>query len=200
MRRRGSSSWQTALLGAALGALLLASSGCVESGAYDKATSQLEAGRITLAQKDAQIRAYEWQLATLAQQLREGQQRADAREREREGQIQQLTAANSTLAERVKRLELERADLLQAESLHAADTGSPRGLRPDEVRRLMAASSAQNLRILEELARIEHALATIPVGGRDGAGPRPPDPAGSGGARAGTGADVIDPWGFGSRK
>ncbi len=188
MRLGGSSSWRTAALTAALGAL---SSGCVESGTYEQATTQVLNARVAVAQKDVQIRAYEWQLATLTQQLREWQQRAEVRDREREAQIQQLTATNASLAERVKQIEQERADLLKAESAQAADPRTPgrepRGLRPDEVRRLMAAAEARNLQILEELARIQRSLGSRP----------PPNPPDGGGARA---SDVMDPWGFGSRK
>jgi len=184
----------------ALAGLVLGQLGCVESGAYDKAAAQLEGARIAVAQKDVQLRAFQWQLDTLAQQLREGQQRSDALQREREAQLQQLATVNGTLTERVKRLELERADLLQAESLRATEpTGSGRGgLRPDEVRRLLAVNAARDAQIVEELARIERALAAV-----TGTPSAPRRSAGSSSdvaSRPGAAVDVVDPWGFGSRK
>ena len=52
---------------------------------------------------------------------------------------------------------------------------------------MIAASDARNAQILEELARIERLL-----GQREAARGEPP-------ARAIT-QDIVDPWGFGSRK
>ncbi len=154
-------------------ALTLAATGCVESGTYDKAAAQLEDARRAVLQKDVQLRAYDWQVQTLAQQLREGQQRSDALARELIAQAQHLTAVNSALAEKVTHLELERADMLQAESRRAAEPPGPRGVRPDEVRRLIAATDARNAQIVEELARIERALASGNNGGASPPRPRP---------------------------
>ncbi len=54
------------------------------------------------------------------------------------------------------------------------------------LRRIIAATDARNAQILEELARIERLLGNREAGSRQ--------------APRATTNDVIDPWGFGSRK
>jgi septal ring factor EnvC (AmiA/AmiB activator) len=173
--------------------LALGAPACVDSSAYEKSMSQLEDVRHAAAQKDDQLRAYQWQLGALAQQLREGQQRSDALQRELFAQVQQLTATNASLAERLKKAESDRAGLLSAAAA-AADAPPARdgkGPRPEELRRMLAAADARNAQIVDELARIERLLGNSGgprIHGGETAGSKP-----------GVG-DVVDPWGFGSRK
>jgi uncharacterized protein YlxW (UPF0749 family) len=169
----------------ALAALLAitVASGCADALPAERSAPQLEDARRTLDRKEVEIRAYQWQLATLAQQLRDGQQRSDALEKELHAQVQQLIAANATLAERLKHAE--------SDQLAAASAGRP-GARgdgaaaADAVRRMLAASDAHNAQIVSELARIARALGAKPTEGP--------------GAKAPAGEDVVDPWGFGARK
>ncbi len=53
---------------------------------------------------------------------------------------------------------------------------------------MIAAADARNAQIVEELARIERLLAGQRLRGGEDTGPKP------------TAGDVVDPWGFGSRK
>jgi septal ring factor EnvC (AmiA/AmiB activator) len=173
-------------------ALPMATTACVESGVHEQTEQKLSESRQALAVKDTEIRAYQWQAANLAQQLHEAQQRSDALHRDLLAQIQQLTTANAALGERLKRLEGERTALILAPP---GDPGSPTrdkpGVRPEELRRMIAAADARNALIVEELARIERALtggAAAPVPSS-----RPP-------VHEAAGRDVLDPWGLGSRK
>jgi hypothetical protein len=168
--------------------LAFGTAGCVESAVYDKATSQLDQARHLATQKDEQIRTYEWQLATLGQQLRDAQGRSDAVQHELHAQVQLLTAESASLAERLKKLESERASWLATAGEATARDGKG-GPRPDELRRLIAANDARNAQIADELARIERLLGN---GGRARGGDDAP--------RRPTAGDVVDPWGFGSRK
>jgi hypothetical protein len=177
--------------------LALCGTACVESGAYEKSLSQLEDARHASAQKDDQLRAYQWQLGALAQQLRDAQQRSDTLQRELFAQVQQLTATNGSLAERLKKAENDRAGLLAAAAAAAEPPvgrdGKPgrEPLRPEELRRMLTAAEARNAQIVDELSRIERLLGSSPRahGGEVTAG------------KPGMGVgDVVDPWGFGSRK
>ncbi len=163
---------------------------CADGGPLtDRASSQLEEARRSLERKDLEVRAYQWQLGMLTQQLREGQQRSDALQRELFAQVQQLTASNAALTERLKKAESERAALAAAPG-DAGGRGSrddPRG-NLESLRRVLAANDAHNAQIAEELGRIARIL---------GSKARPAD---AGAPQAPAGADVIDPWGFGSRK
>ncbi len=172
----------------------------MEAGTYEKAASQLEEARRAEVQRNTEIRALQWQIAMLGQQLAEAEQRHDASQRELHAQVQQLTGTNAGLAERLKKSESDHAALLltlSAESQAAANT-TPRDPRADDLRRRMALAEARSAAILEELGRIERLL---------GEARQPPSRstirpgADEGGARRGTAAagDVVDPWG-GSRR
>jgi chromosome segregation ATPase len=188
-----SSRARRALALALTAAAALGSSACVEAGTYEKATSEIAELRRQSQQKDEQLRALQWQIAVVAQQLRDAQARSAAVERDLNAQVAQLSAANAALGEQMKRAEDERARLAAAadESLAAASKGGG-SLRAEDVRRLLAAIEARNARVLEELARIERALANA----HNEAAAAPGNKAA---ARPTTG-DVVDPWGFGSRK
>ena len=162
--------------------------GCAEGGPSDSAGGPLQDARRALERKDVEIRAFQWQLALLMQQLRDGQQRSDTIQRELFAQLQQATAANAALSERLKKAESERAAL-------AVVPGEPggRGARDDgrsveALRRVLAASDARNAQIVEELAHIARILASRG---------QPAEPVPSKGLPPG---DTVDPWGFGSRK
>ena len=167
--------------------------GCVETGIYEKTASQLEEVRRASARKDEEIRAYQWQAAALGQQLRDAQARGEALQRELSTQVQQLTASNASLTERLKKVESERTALALAASEPPPATRDGRplaaSLRPEDLRRMIAATDARNAQIVEELARIERLLGSAPraapVESR---------------SQAAQGGDVVDPWGFGSRK
>lgn len=174
-------------------ALALGATACVETATYEKAESQLDAARRAAAQKDDQIRALQWQLAVLGQQFREGQQRNEAFQRDLYAQVQQLAAANGGLSDRLKKAESERAALLLAgpgDAAPATGRGDAKaGPRADDLRRMVTAFELRNAQILDELARIERLLANR-AGGHAGDAPKNPTSMG----------DVVDPWGFGSRK
>jgi DNA anti-recombination protein RmuC len=180
-------------LAAVTGALALGATGCVETSLYEKTALQLEEAHRAATQKDQQIRALQWQLAQLGQQLYEAQQRTEAYQGQLQAQIQKLGAQNAELAERLTREERARATLLAATVAESASPPGRAGARPDDVRRLIAAVDARNAQIVEQLGRIERHLGSRPGLGGDaagGAGARTPQP----------GGDIVDPWGFGSRK
>jgi hypothetical protein len=159
---------------------------CAEVGLNDRGASQLDEARRALERKDLEVRAYQWQLGMLAQQLREGQARSDALQRELFAQVQQLTAQNASLAERLKKAESDRAALAAAPG-DAVGRGQDARSNVEALRRVLAASDAHNAQIAEELARIAKILGAKP-------------PADAGTPRTPAGIDVVDPWGFGSRK
>jgi hypothetical protein len=171
-----------------LGALLLALgvSACVESGPE---VQRLEDARRALDRKDVEIRAYQWQLAVLGQSLREAQQRGDVRERELVAQVQQLVAERATLAERLKKAETDLAAMSAALPSDATGKGDTRA-NAEALRRIIIAADARNAQIVEELARIARQLGARSPGGAGEAVTKGPPP----------GQDVVDPWGFGSRK
>jgi TolA-binding protein len=157
-----------------------AGTGCSEALSAERLAPQLEDARRSVEAKDVEIRAYQAQVATLVQQLHDGQQRSDALEKELRAQIQELVASNATLKERLKPTE--------SAELAIAALGGP-GARLDNatldaVRRLFAASEARNAQILAELRRIARANS---ASAGDGASAKP---------RQGP----PDPWGFGARK
>jgi predicted RNase H-like nuclease (RuvC/YqgF family) len=165
----------------------LGATACAEGGADPKTASAIEEAHVALARKEVEIRAYQWQLATLGQQLREGQARSDALQRDLYAQVRELAAANAALTERLKRAESDRAVLASAppEGGKRDERTSDRSIA--ELRRALAAEGAHNAQIAEELARIARIL---------GSRPPPPDAPAKGPATI----DVVDPWGFGSRK
>jgi hypothetical protein len=170
------------------GVVALASTGCVEAAAYEKTAAELEQARRVAAYKDQQIQALQWQLAVLGQQLREAQQRSDAQQRELASRLQQLGEMNADLAGKLKDAELRR------QPFEVADESPPKGpAKPEELRRMIAAVDARNAQLAESIARIERLLLgrrPIPA-----SAPAPTDDR----PRAVTG-DLVDPWGFGSRK
>lgn len=170
-----------------------ASTACVETGVHEQTVQKLEETRRALTQRETELRAYQWQAATLTQQLHDAQQRSDARERELHAQVQRLTGESAGLAERLKTLESERASLIAASGGDSAAPGrdGKTGVRPEELRRMIAAADARNAAIVEELTRIERLLGRAPP-----ALPPLPFPSGD----SGGGTDVRDPWSFSSRK
>jgi chromosome segregation ATPase len=156
--------------------------GCAETVAPEHA--QFEEARRLLDRRDVEVRAYQWQLATLAHQLEEGRARSDAIQRELMVQVRDLTATNAALGERLKRAESDRAALAALPE----GTKGPRD-NVEALRRVLAASEAQNARVAEELGRLSKLLAAR-NGGEAGTAPSAGRPT----------IDVVDPWGFGSRK
>lgn len=171
-------------------ALLLALSlaGCVESGAHDRTVADLAAAQRAGQLKDEQIRALSWQVSVITQEYRAAQARSDALHKELGEKMQQLAAANAQLAEQLKKEEEERARLVATLEQGAAG-GRDGKARPEDVQRRLAAMDARNALILEQLGKIERALGTA----RSEAPRATPRPSASTG-------DVVDPWGFGSRK
>jgi septal ring factor EnvC (AmiA/AmiB activator) len=161
-------------------------SACADSATSDKTAHDLEDARRAVDRKDVEIRAYQWQLATLSQQLRDGQARSDALQRELFARVQQLTAESASLSERLKTAESQRAQLAAAPDA-GPRSGRDDGRTVDALRRVLAASDARNAQIVEELAHIARLL-----GGKAPPSDTPSKPAAA--------ADVVDPWGFGSRK
>jgi septal ring factor EnvC (AmiA/AmiB activator) len=157
--------------------------GCVETAVYEKTAAQLDASMKAAAQKDQQIRGLEWQVAVLAQQVREAELRAGAAQRETAAQLRELAAQNAALMERIKKEEEDRRRLV---SEVAADDGKK---RPEDLRRLLAAVDAQNARLLERLGKLEQKI--------DARGVEAPRKAPGSGRTID--ADIVDPWGFGAR-
>ena len=184
------SSWSTCAL---VLASTLVAAGCVETGTYEKAVSDLGQARHAGARKDEELRAYQWQVSVLEQQLRDAQQRSDALRQDFFTQVQQLTAANASLGERLNKVTSERAALTLALSSESTKPEGrdgkviPRDGSPDALRRMLAAADARNAQILEVLQRLERLLGARPAG--DAPSINHPEAA----------ADVLDPWG-GSRK
>jgi hypothetical protein len=181
--------------GVRTGSLLLAAiaasftAGCVETATYEKAARELDQTRQASLQKDQRIRALEWHLAAVTQQAQLLHQReADAR-READTRARELAAATA-LAEKAKAEETAR----RASVFELPEEGPPgkkdaasracAPLRPEDLRRLVAALDARNAPTAEAIARIEKLLR------EQGARPPPSKP----------GIDVVDPWGFGARK
>jgi hypothetical protein len=184
-------SLRLAVLGVAV-ASLLSATGCVESAVYEKTASQLDAATRAAQQKDLQIRTLEWQIVTLAQQLREAQLRGEAGQRELATQVQQLTAANATLGERIKAREEESA---RPPLPFPGDDGKAppaERRRGDDLRRIVAALDAQNARLVERLNRLEQKLDARAAEERNHPRATRPDRT--------IDADIVDPWGFGARK
>jgi len=174
----------------------LTQAACVDNAVHEQTVQKLDDTRRALAVKETEIKAYQWQLATVAQQIQETQARSDAREKELYAQLRDLAATTAALGERLKKVESEGTALTLASSTPAGEPARDGrdvrpGLRPEELRRLFAAADARNALVLEQLARIERLLsggAALPAGS---APPRRP---------SSPGADVRDPWSFESRK
>jgi DNA repair exonuclease SbcCD ATPase subunit len=173
-------------------ASLLSGPGCVESSIYEKTASQLDAATRAAQQKDQQIRTLEWQVVTLAQQLREAQLRGEVAQRELSAQVQQLGAANAALGERIKAKEEESARPPLPFPGDDAKAPPAEKRRADDLRRLVAALDAQNARLVERLNRLEQKLDARSAEDRNR--PRTARPERT------IDTDIVDPWGFGARK
>lgn len=179
---------------AALGASFLAGApACVETAVYERTAAQLDQATRSGQQKDQEIRALQWQVMNLAQQLRESQLRGEAAQRELAAQVQQLAAANSALGEKVKKQEEDagRPPLPFPGDEKGAAPADRR--RTEELRRLVTALDAQNARLMERLARLEQ---KIDAQAQDAKG----RPKAAGRQERTVDGDIIDPWGFGARK
>jgi hypothetical protein len=174
-------------------ALALGAEGCVETATFEKVQGQLDEAQRAAAQKDQQIRVLQWQLGVLDQQFRASEQRHEVAQQAMHAEVQRLGAANLELGERINKEARDRAALLAAASAPLPSSTDPKGAhappRPEDLRRMLLTFDARNTQILEELARIERLLANRP--------PRADPPPRE---RPTPGGDVIDPWGFGSRK
>lgn len=175
---------------AALGAsLLTGATGCVETSVYERTARQLDLASRTVQQKDQQIRALEWQVVTLAQQLREAQLRGEAAQRELSAEVQRLSAMNAALGDRVKKQEEESARALLPLEDGRAPADRKRG---EDLRRVVAALDAQNARLMERLTRLEQKIDAQAAEGRNRPKVARPERTVDG--------DIVDPWGFGARK
>jgi|HubBroStandDraft_2_1064218.scaffolds.fasta_scaffold414250_1 hypothetical protein len=173
------------------GLLAFGSTACVETAAYEKTAAELDQARRVVAYKDQQIQAFQWQLAVLGQQFREAQQRSEAQQRELAARLQQLGEMNAGLASKLKETEAH------GQPFEAEGEPLPKAAaRPDDMRRLIAAVDARNAQLAESLARIERLL--LGRGAPRAEGSRREDDVARK-ARDLSG-DLVDPWGFGSRK
>jgi hypothetical protein len=177
-----------------LASLALGSSACVEAGTYSKAASQLADARQDAVQRAAEIRSLQWQLTVLGQQFVTAEQRFETVQRELRTQVQQLSATNAALADRLKQSDDERAALVRATS-DENSTSAGRERRGGDLHRCPGVAEARDPAILERLGRIEHLVSqrsepfAIAPGADEVSLPR------------GTSAtsDTVDPWG-GSRR
>jgi hypothetical protein len=170
----------------ALATLPLAAGACVESSVYDRTAAQLDASSRAGRAKDQQIRDLELQVVGLAQQVREAHM---AREDVTRDLYAKLTAANASLAERSKSNESD----LPAPTSAGAGPGAVDRARAYDMKKLAADLDARHALLLERLARIEQQLDVIKVEQR-AAPSNKPKPGRT------IDAEVLDPWGFGSRK
>jgi uncharacterized protein YhaN len=179
----------TAVLGAAL--LVSGVTGCVETALYEKATLDLDGARRESAQKDQQIHALQWQLASAGQQAQALSQQNAAVVGDLQRRVQEAAAATRTLAERVQAKEQEteqlRLAVARAEEEASAKHGPPGPavrLRPEDLKRIEAAASARDAEVSKLLARLEKILGERAV---QAASPGDQIP------RRGD-ADFVDPW------
>jgi chaperonin cofactor prefoldin len=171
---------------ATIALLLAGEAGCVEAAVHEKTARELDSAMRASAYKDQQIRGLAWQVSALQAELGRARAESLARQQELAQRLDRTTAERAACAEELARVEAARREL-QA-SLPGADAKGGRG-RPDDVRRLRATLEAQNAKLLERLDRLERKLAASP------ASPGRPAPKASHAV-----GDVVDPWGFGSRK
>lgn len=177
---------------AALGVSILAcGTGCAETSISDKAAAELAAATRASQYKDQQIRAYEWQIAALAQQAHAMQAQYEAAQRELASKLEQATLANAAYAEKLKHEETERLEL--AARVAAAEAKGKGSRRPDDLRRLIAAIEAQNARLVERIGRLEQKIDAHAQEEKNAARRLAPK------ERIVDG-DIVDPWGFGVRK
>jgi hypothetical protein len=169
------------------GLLALGSSACVETAEYDKTVAQLDQARRVVAYKDQQIQAFQWQLTVLGQQLREAQARSEAQQRDLTARLQHLGETNAELAWKLQEATVRKEPFPVAEE---PPQKSAALAHPEELRRLIASVEARNAQLAESIARIERLLGSPGTRGDD-----------DGARRArGVSGDLVDPWGFGTRK
>ena len=161
-------------------ALVVSQAGCVEAAVHEKTARELDAATRASAYKDQQIRSLAWQVAALQAELQRARAESDTARRDLAPKLDQMSAEHAACAAELARNEAARREL--AASLAAEAAPGRRG-RPDEMRRLKTAMDAQNARLMERLDRLEQKL----------------DPARRQKPRSAD-ADIVDPWGFGSRK
>jgi hypothetical protein len=177
----------------ALVAALLASgvTGCVETGLYEKAALDLDGARRENIQKDQQIRALQWQVASAGQQVQVISQQDAVILNDLERRLQEAGAASRALAEQLK-AKAQEAEKLTLAVARAEDDASakhgPQGptvrLRPEDLKRIEAAASSRDAEVSKLLARVEKLLGARPAAATR-PGERPP--------RVLEG-DLIDPW------
>ena len=148
-------------------ALLAAgATGCVESGLYEKATRDLDVSRRENGQKEQQIRALQWQLASAGQQMQAISQQDAIVLADLDRRVQEATAANRALAERLKTREEEAEKLKLAVARAEEEASAKRGppgptvrLRPEDLKRIEAAASSRDPEVSKMLARMEKILS-----------------------------------------
>lgn len=189
--------WALRAAGSLVAVLLSAGlTGCVETALYERAALNLDGARRDNGLKDQQIRALQWQLASAGQHHQVLTQKDAVALAELDRRMQEASAANRALAERLKAREKEieklTLALAHAEEEAAAKRG-PQGptvrLRPEELKRLEAAVSARDAEVSELIARVEKLLAERAAAAAS-PGERPP---------RGIETDVVDPWNGGRK-
>ncbi len=152
----------------ALVASLLAAgaTGCVESGLYEKTARDLDVSRRENGVKEQQIRALQWQLASAGQQMQAISQQDAMVLADLDRRVQEATAANRALAERLKTREEEAEKLTLAVARAEEEASAKRGppgptvrLRPEDLKRIEAAAASRDPEVSKMLARMEKILS-----------------------------------------
>jgi small-conductance mechanosensitive channel len=159
--------WASRAARALVVALLAAgATGCVESGLYEKATRDLDASRRENGQKEQQIRALQWQLASAGQQMQAISQQDAIVLADLDRRVKEAAAANRALAERLKGREQEAEKLTLAVARAEEEASAKRGppgptvrLRPEDLKRIEAAASSRDPEVSKMLARVEKILS-----------------------------------------
>lgn len=191
MRKRQETWARRAASALVAGLLAAGATGCVESSVYEKAAYDLDASRRENSQKEQQIRALQWQLASAGQQMQAISQQDAVVLADLDRRMQEATAANRALAERLKEREQEAEKLSRAVARAEEEASSKHGpagptirLRPEELRRIEAAASSRDPEVSKLLGRLEKILSDRAAGVAV-PGERPPRVVDS---------DLIDPW------
>jgi chromosome segregation ATPase len=159
--------WARRAAGALVVGLLAAgATGCVETALYEKTALDLDVSRRENGQKEQQIRALQWQLASAGQQMQAISQQDATVLADLDRRMQEATAANRALADRLKEREEEAEKLRLAVARAEDEAASKHGpvgptirLRPDELRRIEAAASSRDPEMSKLLGRLEKILA-----------------------------------------
>jgi small-conductance mechanosensitive channel len=184
--------WARSALRTLVAALLAAGpTGCVETGLYEKAALDLDGARRENGRKEQQIRELQWQLASAGQQLQALSQRDAAALASLDRRVQEASAANRALAERLKTREQEAEKLTLAVARAEEEASAKRGppgpthrLRPEELKRIEDAAGSRDAEVSKLLARVEKLLEN-----------RAARVAGPGGRPSvGVDGEIIDPW------